>query len=148
MNATRMGMNISINLKFASYRLSVLLALCFNGLLAYGILADSLLSILLVPVIKDKTCKVTSIDNYRPIALASISKVLERILLERLQVHVKTTDNQFGFKNKHGTDLCIYALKEIVSTYKRKNSTVFMCFLDASKAFDRVNHGKLLLKLY
>lgn len=113
MNATRMGMNISINLKFASYRLSVLLALCFNGLLAYGILADSLLSILLVPVIKDKTCKVSSIDNYRPIALASISKVLERILLER---HVKTTDNQFGFKNKHGTDLCIYALKEIVST--------------------------------
>ena len=137
------------HLKYASYRLSVLLALCFSGLLAHGILPHSLLSVLLVPVIKDKTCKASSTDNYRPIALASIiSKVLERIILERLQGYVETTDNQFGFKHKHGTDLCIYALKEIISTYKKKNSTVFTCFLDASKAFDRVNHGKLFLKLH
>lgn len=94
---------------------SVLLAMCFSGLLAHGILPGSMLSVLLVPVIKDKTCKVSSIDNYRPIALASIlSKVLEGILLDRLQEYVVTADNQFGFKNKHGTDLCIYALKELI----------------------------------
>ncbi len=43
--------------------------------------------------------------------------------------------------------MCIYALKEIVGSYRRQNSTVFLCFIDASKAFDRINHEKLFLKL-
>ncbi len=38
---------------------------------------------------KDKAGKVGSLDNYRPIALASVvSKVLERIILDRLVVVV------------------------------------------------------------
>ncbi|ELU13034.1 hypothetical protein CAPTEDRAFT_81038, partial [Capitella teleta] len=56
-------------------------------------------------------------------------------------------DNQFGFKNNHGTDQCIYVLKEIVDSYRVMNSTVFLCFLDASKAFDRVNYFTLFNKL-
>ena len=109
-----------------------------------SILPGSMLSVLLIPVVQNKT----SIDNYRPIALASIlSKVLEGILMDRLAYYIASTDNQFGFKSKHGTDLCIYALKEIVHRYRSRNSTVFMCFLDASKAFDRINHGKLFAKL-
>lgn len=107
-----------------------------------------MLSVLLVPVIKNKAGMVGNLDNYRPVALANIlSKVLEKILLDRLNVFINSTDNQFGFKAKHGTDLCIYALKEIVNKYRDKNSTVFMCFIDASKAFDRVNHAKLFFKM-
>ena len=136
------------HLKHACGRIPVLLAMCFTGLLMHGILPDSMLSVLLVPVIKVKTGKISSIENYRPIALASIlSKVLEIIILDRLSEYVETTDNQFGFKSKLGTDHCIYALKEVVSKYRRQNSTMFMCFLDASKAFDRINHGKLFVKL-
>ena len=90
----------------------VLLSICFSHLLLHDILPDSLLTVTLVPVIKDKAGKAGSLANYRPIALASIlSKVLERILLDRLSVFISTTDNQFGFKAKHSTDLCIYALK-------------------------------------
>ena len=136
------------HLKHSSHRVSVLLALCFSGLLMHGILPESMLSVLLVPVVKNKTGKITSIDNYRPIALASImSKIFEGILMDRLKEFTVTTDNQFGFKKKHGTDLCIYTLKEIVSQYRSHNSTIFMCFLDASRAFDRIHHGKLFLKL-
>jgi len=110
--------------------------------------SDSMLTVLLVPVIKNKTGKISSIDNYRPIFLDSIlSKVLERILLDRLQDYIFTTDNQFSFKIKHSTDLCIYALKEVVSNYRRHNTTIFLCFLDASKVFDRINHSILFVKL-
>ena len=51
-----------------------------------------------------------------------------------------TKPNQFGFKKKHSTDMCIYLLKEAIERYKSLGSCVYMCFIDASKAFDRVNH--------
>ncbi len=141
--------NISAeHLKYGSKRIAPLLAVCFTGFLIHSVLPDSMLSVLLVPVIKNKAGMVGNLDNYRPIALASIlSKVLEKILLDRLNVFINSTDNQFGFKAKHGTDLCIYALKEIVNKYRDKNSSVFMCFIDASKSFDRVNHAKLFFKM-
>jgi len=48
-----------------------------------------------VPIIKDKVGKINSIDNYRPRALASVlSKVLERIILNRLEHFVLISDNQ------------------------------------------------------
>ena len=56
-----------------------------------------------------------------------------------------TRPNQFGFKKKHGTDMCIYVLKEIVDAYRALNGSIFACYLDASKAFDRVNHRVGLL---
>ena len=107
-----------------------------------------MMTVQLVPVVKDKAGKVGSSENYRPIALANIlSKVVEQILLERIYKLIISTDSQFGFKPRHGTDMCIYVQKELLNTYKRKNSSVFICFLDASKAFDRVNHEKLFKKL-
>ncbi len=60
---------------------------------------------------------------------------------------VLTSDNHFGFKPKHGTHMCIFALKEILDFYNRNNSTICMCFIDASKAFDRVIHD-FCFKLY
>ena len=136
------------HLKLASPKAAVLFAMCFTGFMSHGYLPASMLSVTLVPVIKDKAGKVGSIDNYRPIALASvISKVLEIVLLEHLSPYIFTSDNQFGFKRKHSTDFCIYALKEAVEAYKRQNSSVLAGFIDASKAFDRVNHYKLFYKL-
>ena len=136
------------HLKYASNRLKPMLAMCFTGFMVHGVLPNSILSVLLVPVLKDKAGKLNSRDNYRPIALASIiSKVLERILLTRMEMYVLTTDNQFGFKRKHSTDLCIYGLKELISKYESQNSSVFLCFIDLSKAFDRINHEKLFMKL-
>lgn len=136
------------HLKLASKKLCPLVAMCYTGFFVHGELPDSMLSVELVPVIKDKVGKLNSSDNYRPIALASVmSKVLETVVLCRLERYVLSTDNQFGFKRKHGTDLCIFALKEILDRYNKQNSTMFLCFIDASKAFDRVNHQKLFLKL-
>lgn len=136
------------HLKYASYRLSPMLAMCFSSLMVHGVLPDSILSVLLVPVLKEKTGRLNSMDNYRPIAIASIlSKVLERIILYRMEKYLLTTDNQFGFKSKHSTDLCIYVLKEAITKYQGHNSSVFLCFIDASKAFDRINHRKLFDKL-
>ena len=58
-----------------------------------------------------------------------------------------TNPNQFGFKKKHGTDQCIYVLKEIIDLYRTLNGSAFVCFLDASKAFDKINHRTLFKNL-
>ena len=131
----------SEHLKYSSNVLEPLLAMCFTIFISHRFLPASMLSVVLVPVIKDKAGKISSKDNYRPIALASvISKLVEVIMLEIIEMYMNTNPNQFGFKRKHGTDLCIYVLKEIIDFYRRLNGSVVVCFLGASKAFVRVNH--------
>ena len=100
-------------LKYCSRRILPLLAMCISALFIHGFLPDSMLSVVLVPVIKDKCRKINDSDNYRPIALASvISKVVEKILLTRMSDLLITTCNQFGFKSKLGTDTFIYMLSK------------------------------------
>ena len=136
------------HLKYASRELPLLLSMCITSFFSHGYLPESMLSVIISPVIKDKAGNINAKDNYRPIALASIiSKVVEIIMLNRMESYLITQHNQFGFKKKHGTDQCIFALKELVNMYKAKGSGVYTCFLDASKAFDRVCHNKLFKKL-
>ena len=133
---------------YSSHVLFRLLGLCMSSFLVHGFLLDEMMAVALVPIIKSKSGRIMSKDNYRPIALASIvSKVMEKILLSRLYIFLDTCSNQFGFKKKHSTDQCVFVLKELIDSYRMVNGSVFTCFLDASKAFDRVNHSLLFYKL-
>ena len=83
-------------------------------------------------------------DSYRPIALAScLSKVFESLLLDKTRVYLNTKSNQFAYKKKSNTDTCLFAFKEIIDSYNQHDSNVYCCFLDASKAYDRVSHKRL-----
>ena len=118
----------------------------FTVVLRHGYMPRLLRDYIVVPVpkpSKDPTCS----DSYRPIALApNLSKVLERCILTVYHKFFVTSDLQFGFKPGFSTSLCTGTLKNVVSSYIHKGSKVYSCFLDASKAFDRVNHD-LLFKL-
>ena len=64
---------------YSSHVLFRLLALCMSSFLVHGFLPDEMMAVALVPIIKSKSGRIMSKDNYRPIALASIvSKVLEK----------------------------------------------------------------------
>ena len=61
--------------------------------------------------------------------------------------HLSTSPNQFGFKKKSSTTHSLFCLKETVNYYINNGSRVYCSFLDASKAFDRLVHAGLFLKL-
>ena len=134
--------------KFAGIPCAAHLSLCFSMMISHKFLPPSLSKVILNPIVKDKTGNISDKDNYRPIALATVSsKIMERVILNRCKLKLATGDHQFGFKEKHSTDMAVYAFKEIVDHYLRNRSPVFVCFLDARKAFDRVNHWTLFNKL-
>ena len=106
-----------------------MLAMCFTGLFIHGVLPPSMISVVLVPIVKNKRISICSKNNYRPIALASImSKLLEKIIYERVSEALETCSNQFGFKAKHSTAMCILAFKEAILKYRDLSSNVYTCF--------------------
>ena len=108
-----------------------------------------MLDSVIVPLVKNRNGDLSDKNNYRPIALSSgISKVFENVILYRLEEYIWTTSNLFGHKTGHSTDLCVYyTLIEFIEYFKRRSTSVCVAFLDASKAFDKINHWILFKKL-
>ena len=111
-------------------------------------LQSTLMHVVIIPLLKCKSKDPTDVNNYRPIAIpTALSKELEQVLLSRLAKNLRTADSQFGFKRAHGTEMAIFALKQTIDFNCNQDTPVYMCFLDAKKAFDRVNHWTLAKKL-
>ena len=128
--------------------LAVHLSLCINSCLVHSFLPKELMLTLIVPLVKKQAGDISSVNNYRPIALCTMaSKVLETVLLHTIDTYLTVEDNQFGFRKGLSTDMCIYTFKQIIEYYCNHSSPAYICYLDASKAFDRVNHWKLFKKL-
>ena len=58
-----------------------------------------------------------------------------------------TLNAQFAFKKCHSTSMCTAVVKEVVSYYNGRNTNVYACLLDATKAFDCVRYDKLFESL-
>ena len=133
---------------FAHRITHVFLSLLFNTFILHGYLPADFMKTAMVPIIKNKTGDTSDKNNYRPIALVTAaSKLFEICILEILETYLLTHDYQFGFKAKHSTDMCIFTVKTLIKYYTDQNTPVYTCLLDASKAFDRVNHWTLFAKL-
>ena len=128
--------------------ITVHLSLLFTCMLSHGYIPLSFMKTSIIPILKNRNGDTSDKNNYRPIAIVTaMSKLFELCLSKILDEYLCTNDNQFGFKKKHATDLYIYTVKSVIKYYNYFSSPVFTCFLDTSKAFDRVNHWTLFKKL-
>ena len=93
--------------------------------------------------IKTLTC-----DDFRGIAIGPVlSKLFEHCILDRFVSFLNTSDNQFGFKKGLECSFAICVARNITDSFIKSGSTVNLCTLALSKAFDKVNHHALFLKL-
>lgn len=136
------------SIKFSHGIISVILCNLFNSCLAHSYIPDGIMQVVLAPILKKKTLDPTVIKHYRPIALATaISKVFELLILQKYEKHLFTQPGQFGYKKGVGTETAIFTLRQIAHHYLRKGTPVYICYLDATAAFDNVSHPLLLNKL-
>jgi hypothetical protein len=103
----------------------------------------------IVPIVKDIHADCSSLDNYRPITLSPvISKLFESVLLQMYSDYLISDSLQFGFKKNIGCSNAIFLLRNVIEYFNNNGSNVYVASLDASRAFDKLNHFKLFSVLY
>jgi len=91
-------------------------------------------------------------DNYRPISLTChLSKVMESIVRDTITQHLEKFNlikgSQHGFRRKRSCVTNLLVFLDKVTTCNDYKDSVDTIFLDFAKAFDKVPHGRLLMKL-
>ena len=87
--------------------------------------------------------------NVQTTAIALIShtsKVMFKILQARLQQYVnrELLDVQAGFRKGRGTRDQIANIRWIIKKAREFQKNIYFCFIDYAKAFDCVDHNKLV----
>ena len=90
--------------------------------------------------------KATKCEEHRTLSLMShVLKLMLEIILRRSKFfEEEISDAQSGFINGKGTREGIFTLHTINERYTDLNRDVFTCFIDYEKAFDKVNHKKMV----
>lgn len=133
---------------FGGQQLMVHLSLLFNAMLNHSFVPSAFTTGLIVPLLKNKHGDATSLDMYRGITLSAvISKLFEAVLLSMYKEFLTSDQLQFGFKENSSCTHALFTVKESVKYYVKRGSKVYCCFLDVSKAFDKVLHNGIFKKL-
>ena len=100
------------------------------------------------PLVKDENKGGNDLNNLRPITISdTFANIYEKYML--LEIESKHTNNykQFGFKKNSSCGHAVFVLNETIKLYKKKKKKIYVCAIDASKAFDKVDRKYLWLKL-
>ena len=138
----------SRSLHIAKDQLKIPLLHLFNQVLTTGKVPARWKTAHVVPVKKKGDASL--VENYRPISLLCLeSKIFERILYERLLIEVGSSipKVQYGFRRNHSCVQALALATQGINDVICSHGTIDGIFLDASKAFDRVPHRKLVDKL-
>ena len=121
-----------------------------NLSLSQGIFPGDLTISRTIPIFKQGCRKDAS--NYRPISLLpTLSKVFEKAVYNQLYSYLTMNNilskKQFGFQPEISTQHALMQILNYISESFNENKFVVACLLDLSKAFDLINHDKLIDKL-
>ncbi len=137
-------------LKECAHEITPALTLLFQASLHQGSVPDDWKQAIITPVYKkgDKSAPA----NYRPISLTSVCcKVMEHVIhsqaMRHLDKHGILSDQQHGFRKKRSCESQLILTIQDLAAGLDDGSQIDAVLLDFSKAFDKVPHHRLLLKL-
>lgn len=90
------------------------------------------------------------VENYRPIAkLSAIPKLIEGLVASHLQVSLSGQIDPFqhGFVRRRSTATNLASFCQVASDALEDDNQLDVLFIDFAKAFDKVDHTRLVLKL-
>lgn len=128
----------------------MILTKLFNLMIMFEYVPNDFGKSILIPIPKTDCVNASAnVEDYRGISIAPvISKVFEHCLLKLFSTYLQNSNvMQFGFKSKSGCNHALYAVRKTVEFFIERDSSVNLCALDMSKAFDKMNKHALFVKL-
>lgn len=124
------------------------LTVIFNDIYNSGVIPQEWLRSEFIVLPKKLGAKKCS--DYRTISLMShllklFLKILHRRLYKICEEQVSPT--QFGFMKGLGTRDALFSIQVLIQRCRDMNCDVYACFIDYSKAFDKVKHNKMITVL-
>ena len=126
-------------------RALTLLLNLLNCIYKTGVIPKDWLKSTFVAIPKKANCKYCK--DYRTISLMShVLKLFLKIVHSR--IYIKCEENigksQFGFRGGFGTREALFSIQVLIQRCRDVNVDVYACFVDYEKAFDTVQHDKLI----
>ena len=140
-------------LKECANEIAPALTLLFNASLKQGTVPLEWKQSMIFPIYKPGKKDRSKAENYRPISLTSVTcKILEHILHHNITNYLDTnntlTDAQHGFRKKRSCETQLVTTLNEFTKALNDGKQMDTILLDFSKAFDKVDHYKLCLKLH
>jgi len=122
-----------------------LLTTLYNKIYESGQIPNDWLLSTFIPIPKKKNA--INCSDHRIISLMSHAlKILLNIIQARVyrKLDENISNTQFGFRRGFGTREALFSIQVLIQRARDINADVFACFIDFEKAFDRVQHDKLI----
>ena len=117
----------------------------YNSIYETGHIPQELLTSVYITL--PKKPRATECSDYRTISLMPHTlKILLKIIQERLskKIDKEVGETQFGFRPCSGTREGIFSFNILAQKHLEVDQDMYTCFIDYSKAFDRVHHLQLI----
>ena len=136
-----------IKLKFV---ISIPLQILFQESLSKGCVPTEWKKAKVIPIFKKGSKGKAS--NYRPVSLTSVAcKLLESIIRDKITEHLirnkLINTSQHGFTKNRSCQTNLLEFMDFITKCIDQGDPVDVIYLDFSKAFDKISHSKLALKL-
>ena len=100
------------------------------------------------PLLKKTSLPKNELKNYRPVSnLSFVSKILEKIVANRLQAHIKnnhlSNPLQSAYRKHHSTESALLKVHNDIIISMDKGEVTALTLLDLSAAFDTIDHATL-----
>lgn len=132
-------------------RNSILIKIIVNiiqTMINYGITPHHFNIGIIKPIVKDTKKTADDSKNLRPVTISdTFANRYEKVILCEIEKTHTDDAKQFGFKKHSSCSHAVFTVNETIKYKLKDNKKLFICAIDASKAFDKVDRKYLWMKL-